>query len=57
MFVSRRWAIDGITGGHRSLSYIVFFISLSRIGKWLIYRQKYSAIFRVVVGITGGIGV
>ena len=44
-------------GGHRGLSfffersliYIVFFISLSRIGnygKWLIYRQKYSAIFR-----------
>ena len=33
----------------RSLIYIVFFISLSRIGnygRWLIYRQKYSAIFR-----------
>ena len=44
-------------GGHRGLSfffersliYIVFFISLSRIGNYgrgLIYRQKYSAIFR-----------
>ena len=60
MFVSRRFLRGhGLNhGGHRGLSfflkdrsliYIVFFISLSRIGnygKWLIYRQKYSAIFR-----------
>ena len=60
MFVSRRFLRGhGLNhGGHRGLSfflkdrsliYIVFFISLSRIGnygRWLIYRQKYSAIFR-----------
>ena len=60
MFVSRRFFRGhGLNhGGHRglnfflkdrSLIYIVFFISISRIGNYgrgLIYRQKYSTIFR-----------